>query len=392
VVRPGRFLFEELRPGEANISNTVFLASFDMATLDNNHANFSTEQRAQHPQDIPRTGSTDEYGYENQANGVFSSMNLTSQILTPTTGFEELSPITILESLANFEHTAPSNDPPTFCEAPPPPALADPPAAPAVSEQRHFESLLRAVDEEAAQANQDHNTTPVKQSAISNPTATLKSRTTTTLTKRKRKSVEYEDDDSFGFIVTAKSHKKPKRIQKEDPDALAREREIWGPEDNEEYDEVGAERQSSLAIPDARAVGVHSAAALFRKPSASSKKYTSKSNRIRITQAVSKVSTLHLLTATGPPMAKVYTSLDLSAEQFLHLQAAAKKYMLDEKHPERSDSVGNKGKSETDLVKLKLFECVKSFLEDEGWGEKCWGASAVGAETRKLKWPEMMNK
>ena len=91
-------------------------------------------------------------------------------------------------------------------------------------------------------------------------------------------------------------------------------------------------------------------------------------------------------------MAKVYTSLELNAEQFLQLQAAAKKYMLDDDFPERSDCVGNRGKGDTDMTKLKLFGCVESFLEDEGWGNRCWGPSAPGAETRKLKWPELKHK
>lgn len=91
-------------------------------------------------------------------------------------------------------------------------------------------------------------------------------------------------------------------------------------------------------------------------------------------------------------MSTLYTSLELNAEQFLHLQAAAKKYMLDENYPERSDCVGNKSKGDTDMTKLKLFGCVESFLVNEGWGEKCWGASAPGAKTRKLKYPESMHK
>jgi hypothetical protein len=91
-------------------------------------------------------------------------------------------------------------------------------------------------------------------------------------------------------------------------------------------------------------------------------------------------------------MSTLFTSLELHPEHFLHLQAAAKNYMLDTKYPERSDCVGSRGRGDTDLTKLKLFGCVKSFLEDEGWGERCFGAKAPGAETRKLKWPQMKNK
>lgn len=91
-------------------------------------------------------------------------------------------------------------------------------------------------------------------------------------------------------------------------------------------------------------------------------------------------------------MSKLFTSLELTPEQFLHLQAAAKVYMLDPNYPERRDCVGNRGTTDTDMVKLKLFGCVKSFLEDEGWGERCFGSNAEGGESRKLSWPQMKNK
>src|SRR4051812_16956526 len=94
----------------------------------------------------------------------------------------------------------------------------------------------------------------------------------------------------------------------------------------------------------------------------------------------------------GPPMSKLFTSLELSPEQFLHLQAAAKNYMLDEDHPERRDCVGNRTRGDTDMTKLKLFGCVKSFLEDDGWGESCFGEKAEGSSQRKLKWPSMKNR
>jgi hypothetical protein len=91
-------------------------------------------------------------------------------------------------------------------------------------------------------------------------------------------------------------------------------------------------------------------------------------------------------------MSKLFTSLELSPEQFLHLQAAAKAYMLDPDHPERRDCVGNRDRADTDMVKLKLFGCVRSFLEDEAWGSNCWGENSEGADIRKLRWPQMKNK
>lgn len=95
--------------------------------------------------------------------------------------------------------------------------------------------------------------------------------------------------------------------------------------------------------------------------------------------------------ATGPPVAETWAALDISPEQYLHLTVACKNYMLDPNHPERGECVGTRARGDTDMVKLKLFDCVKSFLEDEGWGEKYWGEHAE-ARPRKLKFPQMENK
>ncbi|KAJ4286303.1 hypothetical protein N0V90_013337 [Kalmusia sp. IMI 367209] len=100
-------------------------------------------------------------------------------------------------------------------------------------------------------------------------------------------------------------------------------------------------------------LGVHSAAALFRRSS-------------------EKAPRKH----TRPPMSKLFMSLQLSPESFLHLQAKAKAYMLDPAHPERQSCVGNRGKSDTDMVKLKLFNCVRDFLAD-GVGECFFGENVV---------------
>jgi len=91
-------------------------------------------------------------------------------------------------------------------------------------------------------------------------------------------------------------------------------------------------------------------------------------------------------------MSKLFTSLEVTPEQFLHLQAAAKNYMLDKSYPERRDCVGNRGKGDTDMTKLKLYGCVNNFLQDEGWGERLFGENAPEASQRKLKWPLMKNK
>ncbi|KAJ5291075.1 hypothetical protein N7478_000326 [Penicillium angulare] len=123
------------------------------------------------------------------------------------------------------------------------------------------------------------------------------------------------------------------------------------------------------SLSEARAVGVHSAAALFRQPS-SNKKYT------------------------RPPMSKLFASLELSPENFLHLQAAAKGFMLDDDHPERRDCVGQRGKGDTEMVKLRLWNCVRHFLEAEGNGERFFGEDVLneGMGTRTYIWPRDQQK
>ena len=124
------------------------------------------------------------------------------------------------------------------------------------------------------------------------------------------------------------------------------------------------------SLSEARSAGVHSAAALFRRPSATSKRYT------------------------RPPMSKMFTSLQLSPENFLHLQAAAKGYMLDPAHPERRDTVGQRGRGDSEMVKLRLYNCVKNFLEAEGHGEMFFGDNTVneGMGPREFAWPRDQHK
>jgi len=95
---------------------------------------------------------------------------------------------------------------------------------------------------------------------------------------------------------------------------------------------------------------------------------------------------------TGPAMSNLFASLELEAEPFLYLQAAAKSYMLDKTHPERFECVGSKGRSESDKVKLKLYATVRAFLHEEGWGHRCFGEDIPGAANRTLVWPEHENK
>ncbi|KAK7189462.1 hypothetical protein DPSP01_001453 [Paraphaeosphaeria sporulosa] len=104
---------------------------------------------------------------------------------------------------------------------------------------------------------------------------------------------------------------------------------------------------------------IHSAAALFRRPS---ERNTRKHTRL--------------------PMSKLFMSLQLSPESFLHLQAEAKSYMLNPAHPERQNCVGNRGKGDTDIVKLRLFNCVREFL-DGGAGERYFGETAASKRQRE---------
>ncbi|KAK8212361.1 hypothetical protein IWZ01DRAFT_263573 [Phyllosticta capitalensis] len=137
----------------------------------------------------------------------------------------------------------------------------------------------------------------------------------------------------------------------------------------------------SLGMTDVRAaVGVHSAAALFRQtPTDSRKKYT------------------------RPPMHKLFSDLQLTPENFVRLQACAKSYMLDDGHPERQECVGNRGKGDADMVKLRLFNCARDFLNG-GVGERFFGPYVPTpteydtidgkpvAPDRKWIWPRDANK
>lgn len=142
--------------------------------------------------------------------------------------------------------------------------------------------------------------------------------------------------------------------------------------DSIEVDHFAEEQATGQSMPsqpslDRPSGNVQPAAALFRAPSTTSKKYT------------------------RPPMSKLFASLQLLPEDFLHLQSAAKAYMLDEKHPERRDCVGQRGRTDSDMVKLKLWKCVQDFLE-EGNGERFFGVHARKTDTMDgsppMTWPE----
>lgn len=115
-------------------------------------------------------------------------------------------------------------------------------------------------------------------------------------------------------------------------------------------------------------ISSYSAAALFRKPTSASSKYT------------------------RPPMSKLFASLEMSPESFIDLQALAKTFMLDPTQPERQDCVGSRGKSDSDMVKLKLFHCVKDFLDEGDTGNQYFGKDSEGVDRRDWYWPRDVNK
>ncbi|POS86365.1 hypothetical protein EPUL_001465 [Erysiphe pulchra] len=194
--------------------------------------------------------------------------------------------------------------------------------------------------------------------------------------EKTRKSESNNNLCDSGLVIDVR--KKNSDID-EDVDGLARELDIWGPPDEDEdkiFNCTSGQQDcgpltpalSPCLVSDSRLAGIHAAAALFRRPSAASKKYT------------------------RAPISKIFISLDITAEMFLKLQGAAKIYMLDEKFPERRKAIGAKSRSEKDLNKLKLYSLVKHFLEEEGWGEHCFGCGSEGADQRKFKWPDSKNK
>lgn len=245
-------------------------------------------------------------------------------------------------------------------------------------ENDHFASLLQAAATAGQNQENDHRSHYETHSRDSQP---LREWNTHSLNgqQQQRSQPQRRKHSEISHDATSTPNTEPsslwnrstrRKLTDADNAALARERAIWGPESDHSENEEASQSYTPLSPSSARAAGVHSAAALFRKPTPASKKYT------------------------RPPMSKLFTSLELTPEQFLHLQAAAKSYMLDPAHPDRYNCVGSKAKVDTDMVKLKLFNCVEVFLEEEGWGERCWGANPERdpSKTWRLRWPENSNK
>jgi hypothetical protein len=225
-----------------------------------------------------------------------------------------------------------------------------------------------ALQEQAARASAGVRTSTRRASGVAEPNATAVS---TKQTKRKRVPSPIEDVQTGSQPYVSSSHSPQHKHARRESDYPSPSLQI--PHDPAlDHSTSSASHDSSVpaavisvasptqqepaanasSYPIERAPGVHSAAALFRKPTGrTAKKYT------------------------RPPMAHLFMSLQLLPENFLHLQSAAKAYMLDPSHPERQDCVGNRGRGDTDMVKLRLFNCVRAFLE-EGCGERFFGEHA----------------
>ncbi|KFY34753.1 hypothetical protein V494_06507 [Pseudogymnoascus sp. VKM F-4513 (FW-928)] len=306
-----------------------------------------------------------------------------SQPPPPLHEHDDVDPVTLLEALANFD-TTPMNNRANTRTGSQDGQRHDPQSHQFSND--HFASLLQAA-ETAGQTQENDNVRMDNRKRYTRAQITSRwggppgsathfrppvPRAHGEKRKQSPSAAQLPDPaPASGFIKPGTRRKKTKEV---DPDQLAREHAIWGSASESDNDaDDGEETHRSgpqVSTSDARAAGVHSAAALFRRPTPASKKYT------------------------RPPMSKLFTSLELTPEQFLYLQAAAKTYMLDPAHGERAGCVGNKARADTDLVKLKLFGCVEAFLEDEGWGERCWGPDAGRGdhENRRLRWPEGKHK
>ena len=134
-------------------------------------------------------------------------------------------------------------------------------------------------------------------------------------------------------------------------------------------DEGNITLDGQATVPSDQAPVFHSASTLFRCQSSTSRKYT------------------------RPPMSKLFTSLELSPECFLQLQSAAKNYMLSDAFPDRRETIGQRGRGDSELVKLRLWNCVKDFLEGEGNGQRFFAPDVPGDEgaVRTMFWPSHKN-
>ena len=227
-----------------------------MASLSSNADYLPDQSQSQYLQDITRNGSTDDYNT-----------------------YEDLDTAVLLQSLADFEH------PPSHIEsqyAAEPATVSDPPTS--INSQSLSPLREAFTNDGAASAHVSRRQTRLRTTAF--VSSELGPSGNPYKTKKRKPAVEHEDNDGVdvGFVRTSKARRK-KRAQA-DAGHLASGRKIWGPGYGKEgYGNGTLMRRAPVTGSDARAVGVQSAAALFRQPSAASKKYARKSSASSLSTA-----------------------------------------------------------------------------------------------------------
>lgn len=267
----------------------------------------ATDQASTILQDLPN-GTPDNYGADGRTedlNGADSNLDYlfeddeddTYLIAGLETSFQEelVDPAALLESLANYE---PPRSPVVGSRAP---------AVP--NDHDHFESLLQAAaTAEGVEAAEDDRSQVGDSSALSYQSDAygyFKRSFDPFESNNKRKRNEQDEanqSDGESPMLVRDASKRCKKVSGEDSDQLALEQELWGAEEGDDEGSMSASERpiSPVQTADARAVGLHSATALFRRPSTASKKYTrgsiplscleNKANNIRRTD----VQVIHL--------------------------------------------------------------------------------------------------
>lgn len=163
------------------------------------------------------------------------------------------------------------------------------PSAPSVSNEKREESSLPSFNREPSQENPSAlvSSAPSPRSLISTksqePLISIDHVKIDNCQREKTKNSESNNDVPDSALVIDVSRKNSDT--EEDVDGLARELDIWGPPDEDEERTINCavdQQDSGPSTPalspglvsDARMAGIHAAAALFRRPSAASKKYT----------------------------------------------------------------------------------------------------------------------
>ena len=100
------------------------------------------------------------------------------------------------------------------------------------------------------------------------------------------------------------------------------------------------------------------------------------------------LTSIPLNSHTEPSMAQILASLETTPNQSIMLQADAKMYVLDDRYPERFDSVPYKDYRYKDPKDTKLLQIAACFLDEDRRGEHFWGTYTEGYAQRTLRWSE----